>query len=219
MHFNAAESLHLARLFAWLGAGERLASDCAWRQAELTEDRRHRRFFRAQSRQESFHSLVFGGAISWVSASGSRTVGASRPLAAYASRLEDALARGDLAESLLGQQVILEGLGEVILAALFRGAERRGSGFRRLRRTILNQEQAHHRFGERQLQAWIDGGRISPRALRVRAEPYLALIQEMLVTHEAVFDALREDPREYRKRLNDVMPGWLRPEPDDGQWF
>lgn len=212
MLISSQESSQLARLFGLLAAGEQIAADCARRQARLARDRSMRRFLKAQALQESTHALIFRGAASRLDGKGGARRQSLRPLERYRGYLERSLERGDLVESLLGQQVILEELGEVILVTLDRGMENRGLGLRSLRRMILRQEHAHHHFGARRLEAECAAGRVSPSELRVKAEGYLALVDEMLSGHAAIFEALREDPDEYDREFYRGLPEWLHPE-------
>jgi hypothetical protein len=147
MQLAPQERKQLGRLLGALIAGQDLARDCARAQAELARDPTMRRFFLAQARQERFHGGVFRAFA--LSLSGAADFLNSRPLARYRRLVEDAVARGDLGETLLAQQVILDGLGEVVLTHLDRGMGERGMGVMGLRRLVLHQEQAHHSFGLR----------------------------------------------------------------------
>ena len=130
---------HLAR-------GERVARRVAGRQAQLATDPRMIRFFRSQARQEHMHALVFDG---FARALGAPPFGEGHdPYRAYELQLDGAADRGDLLETVLGTQIVLEALGEMMLARLDRGIARRGDIFSRLRRRVMTQEAAHHAFGE-----------------------------------------------------------------------
>lgn len=69
------------------------------------------------------------------------------PYAAYEALLAGALDRGDFVASVVGTQLVLEALGDVLLARLDRGLAAHGAGFTGLRRRIRAQEAAHHAFG------------------------------------------------------------------------
>lgn len=210
------EKRNAARLFALLRSGERVAEDIARAQSGLAEDRFAQRFLRSQARQEAFHAHVFQGAIRFLSPRGvpDRDPPAMRRLHAM---LAAAVARGDFAESLLGQQVILEALGEVLLQAVDRGLQRRGLGFRKLRRVILAQEAAHHATGERLLNDLVANdpdcmgdctGDCTGRLAR-RASGYLELVDEMLAHGAPLFDAFDQDADHFRMRIYDKLPGWV----------
>ena len=104
------EKVPIARLLTFPEHGERLANECAKAQAALAPDAGSRRFLLSQARQEAAHALVFQGAIAWLAP---RHLGATPFLPAlveYRAILNEALARNDLLETLLAEQVILEGL-------------------------------------------------------------------------------------------------------------
>lgn len=203
------EKRSAARLFALLRSGERVAEDIARRQSKLVEDRLVQRFFRSQARQEAFHTHVFQGAIHFLSPRGvpDRDLPAMRD---FRTLLDDAVGRGDFAESLLGQQVILEAVGEVLLAAIDRGLQQRGLGFRRLRRVILAQEAAHHATGDRLLNnALADDPNVKTR-LAQRASAYLELVDDMFADGAPLFAAFNQDVDNYRARVHDKLPEWVR---------
>ena len=127
----------------------------------------------------------------------------------YRALLDDAIRRRDILETLLAQQVILEGLGDVVLDRISAGMTERGMGFARLRRTLLNQEHAHHIFGLRRLEQLIDTGRASAASLRERGKEYLALTDTILAVHGDLFEAFDEDPIAYASAARRHMPGWL----------
>ena len=156
VHTN--EKVPVARLLTFLEHGERLAHTCAKAQAALAAEDSQRRFFLRQSRQEAAHALVFQGAIAWLAP---RYLGQTPMLPAleeYRKLLYDALARKDLIEAVLAEQVILEGLGEALLTRIEAGLVKRAAPFGRLRRMLLSQEAAHHGFGRSMLErAMADG--------------------------------------------------------------
>lgn len=95
--------------------------------------------------------MVFRQGVTWLTPKGVTHPASLAPLEQYDALLEDALRRRELAETVLAQQVLFEGLGEAILSRLNTGMSNRGVGFSRLRRLLLHQECAHHDFGLRQL--------------------------------------------------------------------
>lgn len=106
-----SERVPIARLLTFLEHGERMAHGCAQRQATLAPDPKARRFLTTQARQEAMHAVVFRGAIAWLAP---RHLGDAPFLPAledYRRLLTEALERGDWLESILAEQVILEGLG------------------------------------------------------------------------------------------------------------
>jgi len=203
------ERAPIARLLTFLEHGERLAHDCAKAQAVLAPERGMQRFLLSQARQESAHAWVFQGAIAWLAP---RHLGDSPFLPAleqYRTLLDDALDRRDLAETLMAEQIILEGLGEAILARIEEGLEKRQAPFRRLRLVLLHQEEAHHDFGRRMLDRAFTAGVVSPDRLRARAQEYLALTDLMVATLGDLFESIDEDPRLYLARAKGYLPEWL----------
>ncbi len=203
------ERAPIARLLTFLEYGERLAHDCALAQAALAPDRGMQRFLASQARQELAHAWVFQGAIAWLAP---RHLGGSPFLPAleqYRALLEDALRRRDFAETLMAEQLILEGLGEAILARIEEGLAKRNAPFGHVRRILLLQEEAHHDFGRRMLDRAFAAGTTSPDQLRARAQEYLALTDGMVSTLGDLFDSIDEDPRLYMERARGYLPAWL----------
>lgn len=205
------ERVPIARLLRFLEQGERLAHDCAKAQAALAPEAGMRRFLLGQARQESYHAVVFQGAIAWLAP---RHLGACPmlpPLQRYRALVEDAISRGDLAETLLAEQIILEGLGEAILKRIEAGLVKRNAPFQRLRRILLHQEEAHHDFGHRALEQAIASGETSPDALRPRGQEYLALMDAMVTTLSDLFESIDEDPSAWASDAKNYVPTWLTP--------
>ena len=203
------ERVPLARLLQFLEHGERLAHDCARAQAALMPDAGMRRFLSGQARQEALHAAVFHGAVSWLAP---RHLGACPvlpPLERYRALIEGAIRERRFAETLLAEQIILEGLGEAILKRLETGLVRRKAGLGRVRRILLHQEEAHHAFGRRALDRAIEAGQISLEALRLRAQEYLAVADEMVMALGDLFASIDEDAGAYVKDAKSALPSWL----------
>ena len=90
--------------------GERLAVDCAQVQAKIFADAKLCRFLTNQARQERFHAQVFKAGIGILMPKGVEKPAGSVAMHHYRRLLEDALARKDAMETLLGMQVVLEAL-------------------------------------------------------------------------------------------------------------
>lgn len=205
------EKVPIARLLTFLEHGERLANECAKAQAALATDSGSRRFLLSQARQEAAHALVFQGAIAWLAP---RHLGDAPFLPAleeYRTILNDALARKDLLETYLAEQVILEGLGEAILTRIEEGLVKRAAPFGRLRRMLLQQEEAHHGFGRRMLDRAMAECRIDAETLRRRAQNYLALTDQMVLTLSDLFESIAEDPTAWAQDARKFLPKWLTP--------
>lgn len=203
------ELVPLARLLQFLEHGERLAHDCARAQAALAPDAGARRFLAGQARQEALHAAVFQGAVTWLAP---RHLGACPvlpPLERYRALIEEAIGERRFAETLLAEQIILEGLGEAILKRLEAGLVKRKAGFGCLRRILLHQEEAHHAFGERALERAIAAGQASPEVLKERAQEYLAVADEMVMVLGDLFASIDEDADAYIKDARSSLPSWL----------
>lgn len=203
------ERVPIARLLQFLEHGERLAHDCAQAQAALAPLPGMRRFLLSQARQEASHSLIFQGAIMWLAP---RTLGTGPLLPAldrYRKLIDGAIARKSFLETLLAEQVILEGLGEAILGRIEEGLVTRAAPFGRLRRMLLHQEQAHHQFGERLLERAMAAGETSADTLRERGQQYVALTDEMVRALADLFDSIAEHPEQYLSQARRTWPAWL----------
>lgn len=211
MFIHPDQRAPIARLLQFLRDGEYLASDCARAQAQLAPDSGMRRFLRSQARQESYHAIVFQANIAWLAP---RHLGACPllpPLARYRTLIEDAIRRGDFAETLMGEQIILEGLGEAILERIEEGLAKRNAPFERLRRMLLQQEEAHHGFGCRTLERMFAAGVTAPETLRDRGQEYLALTHAMVATLADLFTSIEEDSTAWAADVGRYVPEWLIP--------
>ena len=203
------EKVPIARLLTFLEHGERLANECAKAQAALAPDSGSRRFLLSQARQEATHALVFQGVIVWLAPKHLGDAPFLPALEEYRKLLDDALARQDMLETFLAEQVILEGLGEAILSRIEEGLVKRAAPFGRLRRILLRQEGAHHGFGRRMLERAIAEGRIDAETLRRRAQDYLALTDQMVLTLSDLFESIAEDPTAWAHDVRKFLPEWL----------
>lgn len=200
------EKVPIARLLTFLAHGERMAHDCAQAQAKLIHDPLAQRFLLSQAKQEAMHAYVFQGAIVWLAPEHLGQSPFLQPLEAYRALLNEALARKDVVETMLAEQVILEGLGEAILTRIEQGLAKRAVPFGQLRRILLHQEEAHHGFGRRQLERAIERGEADPGSLGRRAQRYLALTDAMVLTFCDLFDSIDEDATAWANDVRDFLP-------------
>lgn len=203
------EKAPIARLLTFLEQGERMAHDCAKAQALLAPESGQRRFLLSQARQEAAHALVFQGAIAWLAPKHLRDSPCLPAMKEYRQLLGDAINRHDFLETLLAEQVILEGFGEAVLTRIERGLIKRNASFGRLRRILLQQEEAHHGFGKRLLERAMADGRIDRETLRRRAQDYLALTDNMVLFLSDLFASIAEDPRAWAADVRTFLPEWL----------
>ena len=215
MLVKSGEHVHLAQLLQFMVLGEQLAHDCAKTQTTLVREPGLQRFLAGQARQEGRHAVVFQWAIRWLAPRGPQSRVISHQMNQYRRLIMSALTRGNLAESLLAEQIILEGLGQAILQRLETGLLKRGAPFRKLRQRLLLQEEAHHGFGLRTLQRMLDDGHTSTDHLRELAPAYLELGKALLFSAQDSFYCIREDPHEYWEDFQRGLPIWLQEHPQD----
>ena len=167
-------------------------------------------FLAGQARQEGYHALAFQGAIRWLTPKSYQSSIISNHMNQYRQLVEAAIVRQDFAETLLAEQIILEGLGEAILKKIELGLVKRGAPFQRLRRMLIHQEEAHHQFGLRVLSKMIEREEESYDTLRQRTEMYLSLAKTMLFSAQDAFFSIDEDPQEYWDEFHSNLPTWLQ---------
>jgi len=206
-----AERVPIARLLTFLEHGERAAHACAKAQAVLAPDAKAQRFLATQARQEAMHAVVFQGAIAWLAPRRLGDVPFLPALEDYRRLFDEAIRRGEWLESILAEQVILEGLGEAILTRIEAGLAKRGAPFQRLRHILLRQEEAHHGFGRRVLEQALRDGKVEPDRLRRQAEDYLALTEVMVRSLTQLFETIDEDAAAWAADVRSFLPSWLTP--------
>ena len=211
MLVRAEEKEPIARLLTFLTHGERLAHTCATAQAALVTNPRERVFLLGQARQEAMHAMVFQMVIAWFAPRHLRGEPALPPLEEYRTRLLDALSRKDLIESVLAEQVILEGLGEAILFRIEAGLVKRSAPCGPLRRVLLHQEEAHHGFGRRMLERAMAENRTDATTLRSLAEDYCRLTSQMVLGLSDVFESIDEEAAAWADDVRKFLPPWLSP--------
>jgi ribonucleotide reductase beta subunit family protein with ferritin-like domain len=202
------ERTQFARLLGFLAQGERVAHECAQAQAALAPREKMRRFFLKQAQQEAIHVKVFQSAIAWLAP---RQLPCP-PLAAmnrYQHLLQRGIEQRNLAETLLGGQIILEGLGEVVLNHIQAGLGVRKAGFDRIVRVLLTQEETHHAFGCSMLERTITDSQVCLDTLRRRSVEYLSLTDAMLFDLGDLFEYFGEDQNAYALETRGTLPDWL----------
>lgn len=205
MRIKTNSRIEIGRLFSCLEYGEKIAHDCALRQAGLAADVK-RQFFLRQAHQEQHHAKIFSRVVLCVTPRGAGPVPPG--LKAYRLRLEHACRRSDLAETLVGQQVVLEGFGELVLSRMNRKFDQRGIGFKRVRKTLLAQERGHHAFGHRMLRDLLVCGQVRSERVSQLTSDYLALVDRMLEELQPVFDVVGADAVCYRQELRERVIVW-----------
>ncbi len=207
MKIGAGEKIQIARFLSFLLRGEQLAQACAADQAQLTQNRMMQRFLAGQSRQEAIHAHAFKAGILWLAPKGVNCP-ALAEINQYESMLTDALKNRNLPETLLGMQVLLEGMGSVVLNHFNQSIEARGIRFTRMRRAFLMQEASHHAFGIARLEGVINKPEYSTSQLSARASEYIGLIHDMLNKLDGLFEYFNEDSEEYIEEFHQELPQW-----------
>lgn len=189
-----------------LAAGERVARDAARGQAGIAPAGRDRRFLRAQVRQEALHAALFDGC--------ARSLGATpfepdpQPYRDYSASIAVLVAGRRYDESVVATQLVLEALGDAMLARLDAGLARHGDRLRELRRTIRRQETAHHRHGLALIAAWDDD--TIPERLRACALRHRALAVAMIAGGERAMRPFALAPADLEADLDARLPRWAR---------
>lgn len=196
------------RLFVALEYGEQLAHHCARQQLQWIDDTRAQRFLKAQARQEASHVAFYQHAAEWLMPG--HHYKAPATLLQYGRRLQHALDRNDICDSLTGSQIVLEGFGEQIITRMNRGMDNEGVGFKRSRRILLRQEQSHYAFGLRMLQKQTSAAPDKAEQIPTLAADYLQQVYCIIDEMSDVFVSLDEDPGEYCTDLLDTLPDWIR---------
>jgi hypothetical protein len=204
------ERKQIARLFKFLLMGEQLAHDCARRQAIIFEDSQFCRFLQAQARQEALHAKIFKAGIGILAPRGVGEPIAQLEMSQYRSLLETALEHGDKLESLLGMQILLEGLGDVALSRISAGFASRNLSFNRVRKLIVGQEDAHHSFGIRRFQQLMSTRPAEWQRMRHQSNLYLEVLDSMLHTLQPFFEFFDEQAEDYLGELQDMLPAELK---------
>ena len=176
MLVNHRERRPIVELLYFLELGERLAHKCATAQAAMAPTSKMRQFLEGQAKQEAFHATIFQTAGRWIAPRYRNRPTTLQPFEEYTTLLRDTLNRKDFFESILAEQVILESLGEAILAKIEDGLQKRNAPFRRLRKILLYQEAAQHGFGERVLEQAMANDILTKEELNEKAAPLSRVI-------------------------------------------
>jgi hypothetical protein len=203
-------SARIAELLHLLRQGECIAHDGARRQALICGDARMKRFFALQATHEMLHAGVLDVACSVLSPRHRAQSPALTALAAFRRDLEHDLARGHLAASIVGLQIVLEGLGMLTLSRMNPALSRHGARFAPFKRVLEQQEHTHHAFGCRWLERQ-DRSLLPQRAADARR--YFDLAAAVIDDGADLFCHGASTPRSYKQGLLAALPpaltqGW-----------
>ncbi len=210
MFVQQNQATQLARLFSLLAQGERLAHHSATQQSRmmLNQERPSQaKFLKTQAKQELFHARVFDGTITWLDSNQACTP--YRCLEKYSGHLETSLKQGAMTESILATQVVLESLGKLALQGIDNRMNRYSFGLKKIRSTILAQEDQHHDFGQSELHRFMQEENMDLTAVQNLAYQYLELAFEVLDEVEPLFESLDSNSHRFKQDLIGEMPSWL----------
>ena len=182
---NVEEKEYASQLLYFLMCSEQIAARCASRQVVLAPNEKMRKFFTTQASQERQHTFIFDKASRWIRPRGYKQK-TYAGLLKFESKLSNALDRKDLAESIVAQQLLFEALGEITLEKVSSGIEDRGFGFKRIRKTILNQERTHHKFGQKHVARILNAPQFDAQIVGRQCKEYLEIIDSILTEMEPV---------------------------------
>ena len=207
MRIKSNTRIEIGRLFSCLEYGEQIAHDCALQQARMRVTNSHH-FFLRQAQQERHHAKVFNRIILCITPRGPKRVPPT--LQRFRTRIERACRRNDFVETLVGQQIVLEGFGGLILEKIDRKFDQRRLGFKRIRKMLLHQERGHQAYGLRMIDKLIVSDALPLKHVRDLGLEYLALVDYVLDDLQPIFDVVGADAIQYKKELRMNLPVWLR---------
>ena len=208
---TSEDRIFACQLLGFLARSEQIAANCAQQQSKLAVDKKMRAFFSTQARQERQHAFVFNRSLQWLSEKNFQQINYSG-LYAFEKKLANAFDRNDLAESIVAQQLLFEGLGEITLHKVSAGIEDRGFGFQRLRKIILNQERAHHHFGEKHINAVINAPEFDVQLIAKQCKEYLEILYLVLTEMESVLEFYNQSVQGFYMQLINDLPAKVREE-------
>jgi hypothetical protein len=190
--------------------GERIAMAGAGMQARMAPTREARRFLRRQAWQERFHVAVFANAAAALSADAHSlhhdAFETPPVLVDWREQINRALSRNRLIDSLLVQQVFLEGLGHVILRQLDRHEHESNECLARLGHMIQRQEEEHHQFGLRLLESELHlDPSARPRLVKL-GRSLFQQAQDLLAGLSGEFEVLDPEYGDYVAQLESGFP-------------
>jgi hypothetical protein len=196
------------RLYVALEFGEQLAHKCALQQASWVTNKKMQRFLHTQAKQEFAHARFFSMAANRIQIK--HQYAPPDSLKQFASRLEQSISKKNLVETMVGSQIVLESFGEQILLRLNKGLDKSGTGFKKIRHTLLRQEQSHSAFGMHTLNTLIQNDEVSVNQVGELTGEYLLYINKITDEMSEVFHVLGEDPKGYTSDIVNNLPVWLR---------
>jgi hypothetical protein len=205
MRFNPSIHSDFARLCAVMLRGELLALRCSGRQAQIARGGL-RRQLTAQQRHERLHAMMFRSVLAALPSRRVRHERSIQLLDVYEQELDRALDRGDLPESLLGLQVILEGAAVSMLRQLDLRVQTGNAPLQPARCLLVAQEDGHQLIGERALASSMEQRDTAGRLQRASVK-YADLVHEVFASCRDALESFGIDPAVY-----DASHAWRRPD-------
>jgi len=190
---------------------ELVAMRCTTHQASLASNKVMNKFFSVQARQEAHHALIFEKAFSWMRPKHFQRLQYSS-LNYFENKLQKSLSENNLGESIIAQQLLFEGLGEITLEKLSMAADVRGLGFQRIRNTILKQERAHHAYGEKYIDDVLNVQDSNIGTILVQCREYLELLHTTLHEMNFVLEYYGHNSESFYQSFLKQLPSRIREE-------
>ena len=199
-------NLPIARLLATILEAERLAWECAARQAPLAAALHQGRFLRAQTRQEAVHAAVVRASLFAIEPGGRRiATPAEAALGAYRRRLDRDLCEANLLGSVIGMQIVFEGLGSFVIGRMNLALSGHGERYGPARRLLARQEDSHHAFGTQVLAAALDRRDLPLASAAETIAEYRELAHGILCACDELFTEFSVSRSIYQRRFDDAL--------------
>jgi hypothetical protein len=188
-------------------AGEELAHDVALRLVTRVADPADAAFLMRQAGQEHGHARVFAAAAAMLGRRPGRE--GDKLMRPFRRALESDLDSGRIDASVVGLHLVLEALGSEVVGRINLDLHGLGRAFAPVRRALLAQEDAHHRFGIRYVARTLLADPDRRPEIAAAATQYVALARELLDDCDALFTLSRATPSDYlaliRGRVADAL--------------
>ncbi|MEM8845364.1 MAG: hypothetical protein AAGB35_10035 [Pseudomonadota bacterium] len=206
---NKEAKVNASQLFHFLARGEEIAAQCAQYQSRLAHDKKSIKFFKTQARQETQHAFIFNQAKRHFKQK-NMTYICQRSLDKFEQKLSSTLNEDKLQESIIAQQLLFEGLGEITLNKVSQGIEDRGFSFNLIRKTILKQERAHHHFGERYIENLLADPDLKIQPIINECKDFMEILNEALYDMSSVLEFYNQSTNEFYQLLMNDLPFKIR---------
>lgn len=200
----------IAELLALLEQGERIAQEAARQQARLALSQgmpQYATFFRQQARHENFHAYLFHKASNWLNSKHRQSPNSQ--LEKLQNTISASLTSGNLAESVLGVQIVLESVGNLVLNGIDCRMRQYRFGLNKIRKTILAQEAAHHAFGHEKLLTLQQRHPSQGIKISQLSAQYQELVHDLFDASAGLFECLDADIAIYKSVIDTELSSYL----------